>query len=229
MNAVIIANTNRSSALFRFTPRLVGGRSQIFSSSPSFPATFLNGTAVRNGRSCCAAAFFSGCDRSRVINGTTRKGKIPKHRQQEQVSMIENANRIGIRWRSEFHNGRIKKTPRSSTSNNKNDKQQQQQRALFSSSSSTSTNLHSFANLDYDRASRTGFPEAVYAEGKTANQVATILDDMAGHANRRMLEEERNSTRKTTTVEQSSSSNGGEHRENGHRPNHYHGAILATR
>jgi pyridinium-3,5-biscarboxylic acid mononucleotide synthase len=43
--------------------------------------------------------------------------------------------------------------------------------------------LASFANLDHSRASRAGFPEAVFGEGKTADQIARILDDMARHAN----------------------------------------------
>jgi NCAIR mutase (PurE)-related protein len=43
--------------------------------------------------------------------------------------------------------------------------------------------LRNFANLDHERSSRTGFPEAVFAEGKTPDQVAKILDDMARHAN----------------------------------------------
>lgn len=43
--------------------------------------------------------------------------------------------------------------------------------------------LESFANLDHTRSRRTGFPEAVFAEGKTAEQVAIILDDMARSAN----------------------------------------------
>ncbi len=40
-----------------------------------------------------------------------------------------------------------------------------------------------FANLDHTRASRTGFPEAVFASGKTPQQVACILDDMAANVN----------------------------------------------
>lgn len=40
-----------------------------------------------------------------------------------------------------------------------------------------------FANLDHTRTSRTGFPEAVFAAGKTPEQVAKILDDMARHVN----------------------------------------------
>lgn len=40
-----------------------------------------------------------------------------------------------------------------------------------------------FANLDHTRTSRTGFPEAVFAAGKTPDQVAKILDDMARHVN----------------------------------------------
>lgn len=43
--------------------------------------------------------------------------------------------------------------------------------------------LKSFANLDHSRASRTGFPEAVFAAGKTPDQVARILDDMARNLN----------------------------------------------
>jgi hypothetical protein len=43
--------------------------------------------------------------------------------------------------------------------------------------------LHSFADLDHGRTSRTGFPEAVFAQGKTPQQVAIILDDMARHVN----------------------------------------------
>jgi NCAIR mutase (PurE)-related protein len=43
--------------------------------------------------------------------------------------------------------------------------------------------LQSFARLDHGRSKRTGFPEAVFAEGKTAGQVAAILDDMARNAN----------------------------------------------
>ena len=39
--------------------------------------------------------------------------------------------------------------------------------------------LNSFANLDHKRAARTGFPEAVFASGKTPQQIASILDDMA--------------------------------------------------
>lgn len=39
--------------------------------------------------------------------------------------------------------------------------------------------LKHFANLDHHRSLRAGFPEAVFAQGKTADQVARILDDMA--------------------------------------------------
>jgi hypothetical protein len=46
--------------------------------------------------------------------------------------------------------------------------------------------LASFANLDYERSKRTGFPEAVFAEGKTSKQVASILDDMARNVNESM-------------------------------------------
>jgi hypothetical protein len=43
--------------------------------------------------------------------------------------------------------------------------------------------LRSFANLDHSRSQRTGFPEAVFAQGKTPQQVAKILDDMARSTN----------------------------------------------
>ena len=43
--------------------------------------------------------------------------------------------------------------------------------------------LESFANPDHKRTKRTGFPEAVFSEGKTAAQIRDILDDMAHHVN----------------------------------------------
>lgn len=38
---------------------------------------------------------------------------------------------------------------------------------------------HHYANLDLRRSRRAGFPEAVFAEGKTSHQTAQILDRMA--------------------------------------------------
>ena len=47
---------------------------------------------------------------------------------------------------------------------------------------SDSDNLvQSFAKIDHGRSKRTGFPEVVFAQGKTAEQVCAILDDMAKH------------------------------------------------
>ena len=43
--------------------------------------------------------------------------------------------------------------------------------------------LKSFADIDHTRSSRTGFPEAVFGAGKTPDQIALILDDMARHFN----------------------------------------------
>lgn len=43
--------------------------------------------------------------------------------------------------------------------------------------------LSSFANLDHRRASRTGFPEAVFGQGKTPAQIHSILDSMAKNVN----------------------------------------------
>lgn len=51
------------------------------------------------------------------------------------------------------------------------------------SNSTPGDTLRSFANLDHTRSSRTGFPEAVFAEGKTPEQVAKILDDFARSLN----------------------------------------------
>lgn len=39
--------------------------------------------------------------------------------------------------------------------------------------------LENFANLDHHRHKRAGFPEAVFGQGKSPKQVASILDDMA--------------------------------------------------
>jgi hypothetical protein len=41
--------------------------------------------------------------------------------------------------------------------------------------------LSSFANIDHNRYHRTRFPEVVFAQSKTSQQVASILDDMAGN------------------------------------------------
>lgn len=46
--------------------------------------------------------------------------------------------------------------------------------------------LSSFANLDHDRASRTGYPEAVFGQGKTPSQIHVILDSMARNVVLRM-------------------------------------------
>jgi len=41
--------------------------------------------------------------------------------------------------------------------------------------------LQAFVRIDHERSHRTGFPEVVFAEGKTPEQVCAILDDMAKH------------------------------------------------
>jgi len=63
-----------------------------------------------------------------------------------------------------------------------------QSRPTSTSSKSPSEVLESFANLDHSRTQRTGFPEAIFAQGKTAQQVATILDDMAENVNKLLKE-----------------------------------------
>jgi NCAIR mutase (PurE)-related protein len=55
--------------------------------------------------------------------------------------------------------------------------------AGIDSNASPEDTLKSFADLDHSRTGRTGFPEAVFAEGKTPDQVARILDDMARSLN----------------------------------------------
>mmetsp|Transcript_21057 Transcript_21057/g.37781 ORF Transcript_21057/g.37781 Transcript_21057/m.37781 type:complete len:322 (+) Transcript_21057:205-1170(+) len=44
--------------------------------------------------------------------------------------------------------------------------------------------LSSFANLDHRRASRTGFSEAVFGQGKTPSQIHSILESMAKNVNK---------------------------------------------
>lgn len=41
-----------------------------------------------------------------------------------------------------------------------------------------------FAQLDIDRQKRTGFPEVIYGEGKTAEQIASIFDRLTQYADR---------------------------------------------
>ena len=50
--------------------------------------------------------------------------------------------------------------------------------------------LKSFADIDHTRSSRTGFPEAVFGAGKTPDQIAMILDDMARHFNEKVSQNE---------------------------------------
>jgi NCAIR mutase (PurE)-related protein len=55
--------------------------------------------------------------------------------------------------------------------------------ASSSTKSTAEDTLQYFANLDHTRSFRTGFPEVVFAETKTPQQIAMILDDMARHVN----------------------------------------------
>ncbi len=50
--------------------------------------------------------------------------------------------------------------------------------------------LKSFADIDHTRSSRTGFPEAVFGAGKTPDQIAMILDDMARHFNEKASQDD---------------------------------------
>jgi len=51
--------------------------------------------------------------------------------------------------------------------------------------------LESYANIDHDRASRAGFPEAVFSQGKTPEQIVSILDNMAEYINTDIMNEKR--------------------------------------
>ena len=64
--------------------------------------------------------------------------------------------------------------------------------------SPTLESFGNFANLDLRRASRTGFPEAIYGSGKTPMQIANILERMAKHVN-----EANNSHQKETDFQSS--------------------------
>ena len=52
-----------------------------------------------------------------------------------------------------------------------------------SPASGATETLQSFATLDHGRSRRTGFPEVIFAENKSAEQVAQIFDDMARNVN----------------------------------------------
>jgi pyridinium-3,5-biscarboxylic acid mononucleotide synthase len=54
-----------------------------------------------------------------------------------------------------------------------------QQRILSQKNLDSHDPLRAFANLDYRRSIRVGFPEVVFAQSKTPEQVAMILDSMA--------------------------------------------------
>ena len=60
--------------------------------------------------------------------------------------------------------------------------------------------LSSFANLDHTRNQRTGFPEAVFAQGKTPHQISTILDDMAANINNNMINNNDKSNSPTNAI-----------------------------
>ena len=61
--------------------------------------------------------------------------------------------------------------------------------------------LSSFANLDHRRASRTGFPEAVFGQSKTPTQIHQILDSMANNVNNQLIEEKNKASSSTKDEE----------------------------
>ena len=62
--------------------------------------------------------------------------------------------------------------------------------------------LSSFANLDHRRASRTGFPEAVFGQSKTPTQIHQILDSMANNVNNQLIEEKNKASSSSNTTEE---------------------------
>mmetsp|Transcript_20606 Transcript_20606/g.37230 ORF Transcript_20606/g.37230 Transcript_20606/m.37230 type:complete len:321 (+) Transcript_20606:125-1087(+) len=73
--------------------------------------------------------------------------------------------------------------------------------ALLASSNNNPTPdeiLSSFANLDHRRASRTGFPEAVFGQGKTPTQIHSILDSMAKNVNEQIGDADENNNAVST-------------------------------
>lgn len=52
--------------------------------------------------------------------------------------------------------------------------------------------LQSFVRIDHERSHRTGFPEVVFAQGKTSIQVCKILDNMAKYMIQRVVDESNN-------------------------------------
>lgn len=69
---------------------------------------------------------------------------------------------------------------------------------------STTEPLESFANLDHGRSQRTGFPEAIFAAGKTPSQIVSILDNMAGHVNECVEQDQKNPNPKEDKLDASS-------------------------
>ena len=67
------------------------------------------------------------------------------------------------------------------------------------SSQSPDDILNSFANLDHRRASRTGFPEAVFGQGKTPTQIHAILDSMAQNVNK-LADADKNASGPSTAI-----------------------------
>ena len=69
----------------------------------------------------------------------------------------------------------------------------------YASSQSPDDILNSYANLDHRRASRTGFPEAVFGQGKTPAQIHAILDSMAQNVNT-LVEADKNASGPSTAI-----------------------------
>jgi hypothetical protein len=96
------------------------------------------------------------------------------------------------------------------------------QRKLVTSSNSsghhTSSLSSSFANIDYNRYERTNFPEVIFAQSKTPQQVAMILDEMAGKEIEQRKEKINNNNATSSSVTATSSE------QNSYKP-----PILATR
>lgn len=109
-----------------------------------------------------------------VLSGIARaQRRLPCHRSSSSIASILKEVQAGTLSVSDAES-RIAKNEHQQTTSSTSES---------STSRPTDGALDSFANLDHGRTKRAGFPEAIFAAGKTAPQVASILDDMAKHVN----------------------------------------------
>ena len=91
--------------------------------------------------------------------------------------------------------------------------------------------MESYVTLDYHRSERTGFPEVVFAQGKTSQQVCQILDDLASKVNERIIlskqqQQEKNNNNNINNVNESDDD---DNNNNANTLSIVSNAVLATR